>query len=323
MGRICVIGVYFGKLPNYFKLWEKSAAANPTIDFFVFTDQKMEFFSNNIKIIQMNLSQMKGLAEKKLSFPDLSLNRPYKCCDFKPVYGLIFEDYIHEYDYWGHCDFDLIFGDLQGFFDKYNLYIYDKFLTLGHLTLYRNQVENNTRYQSEGAEVDYHTVFSTDKNYAFDELQGVSKIYAVNGYSQFTKRIFCDIASIYKRYRDIEEYPLDARAINHKDQVYYWKNGHVYRKWFDKFGEHVDEYIYIHFKKRPNFEVSFDYNAIDAFYVSNLGFFPLLEEPDIDAAKKYNRYYPIKETYETVRNTMVHMKRNVARLVKCTLQLVK
>ena len=316
MNRICVIGVYFGNLPKYFKLWEKSAAANPTIDFFVFTDQKVEYFSDNIKIVQMSLIRMKALAEKKLSFPDISLDRPYKCCDFKPVYGLIFQDYIQRYDYWGHCDFDLIFGDLQGFFDKYDLYAYDKFLTLGHLTLYRNIADNMRRYQSKGAIVDYRTVFSVDNSYAFDELQGISRIYTVNGYSQFTKRIFCDVASIYERYRDIEEYPLDIKAVNHKMQVYYWQNGHVYRKWFDKQGEHLDEYIYIHFKKRPNFDLTFNYNTTNAFYISNLGFFPMLEEPDVEAAKAYNRYYPIRETYETVRNIAVRMKKKLRTLSK-------
>ena len=90
----------------------------------------------------MTLVKMKTLAQNVLGF-DVCLDRPYKCCDFKPIYGLIFKEYVSEYEYWGHCDFDLIFGDLQSFFDRYDLYKYDRFIPLGHLSLYRNTDEVN------------------------------------------------------------------------------------------------------------------------------------------------------------------------------------
>ena len=121
MNKIGIIGVYFGKLPNYFPLWLKSCEHNRTIDFLIFTDQEIQFYPNNVKVHKISLPEMKQLAIKALGL-DVSLERPYKCCDFKPVYGLIFEDYLKHYDYWGHCDFDLIFGDLASFFEKYHLY---------------------------------------------------------------------------------------------------------------------------------------------------------------------------------------------------------
>ena len=57
---------------------------------------------------------MQKLSSRKLGF-EVYLERPYKCCDLKPAYGVIFEEYLTAYSYWGHCDFDLIFGDLQYF----------------------------------------------------------------------------------------------------------------------------------------------------------------------------------------------------------------
>lgn len=36
--RIGIVGIYFGKLPNYFSLWVKSCSANHSIDFHVITD---------------------------------------------------------------------------------------------------------------------------------------------------------------------------------------------------------------------------------------------------------------------------------------------
>lgn len=39
MNSICVIGVYFGSLKNYFSLYLKSCEFNQRIDFLIFTDQ--------------------------------------------------------------------------------------------------------------------------------------------------------------------------------------------------------------------------------------------------------------------------------------------
>lgn len=320
MNKICIIGVYFGPLPRYFELWERSAAANPTVDFLVFTDRKPAPFSENVRTVPMTLSEMRALAEKKLRFPGPALTKPYKCCDFKPVYGIIFEDYLQQYDYWGHCDFDMIFGSLETFFEKYDLRAYDKFLTLGHLTLYRNSPEVLGRYRCDGAETDYKTVFSSDRGFYFDELKGMTRIYSVNGFSQFTKRIFCDISCKYRRFREINTYPLDRKAENHRKQIYYWQNGHVYKKWFSRAGEHRDEYIYIHFKNRPDFEIGAGCREAKGFYVTNRGFFPLNGEPREDSANKYNRYRPLRELYETALRLSARMLKKAYREVKRALK---
>lgn len=310
--KIVIIGVYFGHLPNYFELWRLSAVKNTSVDFLIITDQKGIELANNIKVISMNIDRMKELASKKLRISNISLEKPYKCCDYKPVYGLIFEDYIKNYDYWGHCDFDMIFGNLAYYFEKYDLYSYDKFLALGHLTLYRNTAEVLNRYKCEGALVDYRTVFTTDENYAFDEYYGITRIYQKNNYSHFTKRIFSDIASIHKRYRDIEEYPYDKKAKNYKKQVYYWQDGHVYRKSFIGRKAHIDEYIYIHFKKRTNFAINFDYKSAKGFYITNSGFYQLIDKPDIHDAEKYNEYNPLEEFCESIMAGIKRLKRQVS-----------
>ena len=135
MNEICIIGVYFGKFKNYFSLWLKSCEYNSTLDFYIFTDVLYEGYRpNNVYFVNMTLTQLKSVASKKIDL-DISLERPYKCCDLRPLYGVIFQDYIKSYKYWGHCDLDLIFGDIRFFLGKYNYSEYDKFLNLGHLSL--------------------------------------------------------------------------------------------------------------------------------------------------------------------------------------------
>ena len=41
MKSICVLGVYFGSLKNYFSLFLKSCGSNQKIDFLIFTDQSL------------------------------------------------------------------------------------------------------------------------------------------------------------------------------------------------------------------------------------------------------------------------------------------
>ena len=299
--KICIIGVYFGKLPNYFPLWLKSCEHNPEIDFFVFTDASVEQTPKNVNIIPLTLEQMKARAQSLFDFP-IRLEQPYKCCDYKPLYGLIFSDYISQYHYWGHCDFDLVFGDLQRLLTEHNLYAYDRFLPLGHLSLYRNTDEVGLRYMRNGSAYDYKHVFSTDDSCVFDEMPGMTAIYRKNHFPMFTKRVFVDIATVYHRYRIIENYALDVKPVNYKDQIFYWENGKTYRAYYANGKLYTEEYLYIHFQKRPNFTVSFDVQSTRAFYITNTGFYPKTGAVTRQIIHELNPYPgKWKELYEKTR----------------------
>ena len=62
MKKICILIPYFGSFPKTFEYWLLSASKNPSIDFFIFTDQeivenKYNDFSN-IKFIKMEKAGM-------------------------------------------------------------------------------------------------------------------------------------------------------------------------------------------------------------------------------------------------------------------------
>lgn len=293
---ICIVGVYFGKLPEYFNLWLESCKRNKDIDFLVVGDNELVDLPQNIKCIKMSLPEMKELAQYKLGM-QISLERPYKCCDFKVVYGIIFEDYLKEYDFWGHCDFDLIFGDLRKFFTDEILTTYDRILPLGHLSLYRNTAEVNNRYKLTGSIVgDYVTVFTSDKNFAFDEWRGIYSIYKSNNLPMYDRRVFADIASVYTRFR------LALKDKNYKHQVFYWENGKVIRAFSKKKEIYTDEFAYIHFKKRGfGFTVNEEL-SINGIYVCDRGF--ILKNkigiPDLQEIKKISPYVFTRELKEGV-----------------------
>ena len=161
---------YFGKFNNYFPLFLRSCGANPSFDFLIITDDANPYgYPTNVHVVRMTFDEFKTKAARKLGF-EPCLPSPYKLCDFKPAYGLLFEEHLDGYDYWGHCDCDLLFGDLDSMLSPILERNYDKVFAAGHLTLYRNTSENNRRFMKpfNGREI-YREAFTTPNIYVFDE----------------------------------------------------------------------------------------------------------------------------------------------------------
>ena len=299
--NICVIVAYFGKFSNYFPLWLKSCEYNSKIDFFIFSDCHYDVdVPGNVKLIPFTLERMKEIAKEKTGIKNLYLDKPYKCCDFKPLYGEIFYDYISNYEYWGHCDLDLIWGDLYGFMNKYDYSKYDKFLNLGHLSFYRNTKEINHRYTQKFGNSTYLDILTSEHNMAFDENEGMGKIYILHQFPFFYKRIYADISPIYHRFRLSEYCFLDKPDVNYKYQVFYWDKGRTYRAYLDVDNKiQTEEFMYIHFQKRPNFQLSERLLSVGSFFITNKGFIPMCEKNiSIEDIRKYNNFYPLIENFE-------------------------
>ena len=161
---------YFGKFNNYFPLFLKSCGYNPSYDFLIFTDNT-DFYNypQNVHVVPMTLNEFRANASQKLGF-EPCIPTAYKLCDFKPAYGFLFEDYIQDYEYWGHCDCDLVFGNLEKVLSPVLDKDYDKIFAAGHLTIYKNTFDNNRRFMKslEGREI-YREAFTTSRIYVFDE----------------------------------------------------------------------------------------------------------------------------------------------------------
>ena len=125
---------------------------------------------DNLKIIYRTMDELKDDFSSKLGFI-VTIDSPFKLCDFKPAYGFLFQDIISDYDFWGHTDLDIIYGDVRGFMTDELLQSYDVIscrhdYTAGYFTLYRNNDYCNMLFTKSNA---YQAVLSTPKNYWFDE----------------------------------------------------------------------------------------------------------------------------------------------------------
>lgn len=248
MNKIILILPYFGKLPNTFDFFLQSCKNNPSIDWLIFTDCDIEEYSN-IKVIKQSWNDFKKFVQTKFDFP-IALNSPYKLCDFRPAYGYIFQEYIASYDYWGHCDCDLIWGDLS----ILNTIIerdYDRIGEYGHLILYKNRDDINHWFKDLKSErvPNTKTIYSNEKNFSFDEFSGMNLLVNEHKKKTYTTRLFDDIIFYKKNF-------FSRRLIQGKDtkwnKVYFlYTNRHLYRFVLRNKQWIKDESLYVHFQKRP------------------------------------------------------------------------
>lgn len=304
---ICVISCYFGNFPVYFSLWLKSCRYNPTVDFIIYTDCEYKGeLPPNVSIKQIKLEDIKKRTEKLVGFP-VSLERAYRLCDYKPLFGEIFRSDLKEYDFWGYCDLDIMIGDIRKYITDDLLEKYDKINRWGHLSFQRNTDECNRRYKLDAPRYGYKEVLTHTRDFGFDEYDYIS-IYKENGFPIFVlpEEMYADIRARYRRFC--------VRENNYNEQIFYWENGSVYRAYFDQNAQlKKNEYLYIHFKQRGALPVHFNKlgNSIHSFYITNSGFYEKETEVTKEIIQTYNPYPG--EIYEKYEDLKYRLKNNIHR----------
>ena len=256
MKKILFIIPYFGKFPNYFQLFLNSCKYNSEYNWVIITDNKEEYnYPKNVKIINKSFEELKEEIQNKFDFK-ISLKTPYKFCDYRPAYGYIFDYLIKDYKYWGYCDIDLIFGDIASFLTENLMNKYDKIFINGHMSIYKNTKENNKIFMKKlNDRILYKEYFSSDKNYAFDELwnDSINDIYREVGLEVYDKKLCADIYPRNADFRLVLGYNRDyfEEFLERKKQsIFYYKNGKIIRYYKKRELLLKKEYIYLHLQKR-------------------------------------------------------------------------
>lgn len=244
--RIVFIVPYFGAFPSYFKEWLYSAGylADQDIDFLLITNNDLEcILPSNIRLLRMSFEEFRKKVQNKFDF-QIALDTPYKICDFKPALGYIFQDEITQYQFWGNCDIDQVWGDVRTFITEDILNQYDRVQFLGHFILYRNNETMNTLFKESGAIYDYRKVYSSPIHYSFCEHSGMMCIVVKNNIRNYLSINYADLSPRYNRI-------WISRVPNYHYQIVYWSNGKVFRTYLDENERLVtEEYMYFHFQKK-------------------------------------------------------------------------
>ncbi|CDD78220.1 uncharacterized protein BN613_00709 [Cryptobacterium sp. CAG:338] len=298
--RIKIFATYFGELPPYFPLWLKSCQMNSGVDFVLLTNNRVDNLPKNVEVCTVEFKNFCNYISNTLNM-DVRIDNPYKLCDFRPAFGEIFKDMLNGYDYWGHCDLDVIFGDLKMFFCTQNIGKYQRFLNKGHLSLYKNEAAMNRLFRSCIPGIpSYEEIFTTPVHFAFDE--GImDKIMEHRYITVFRDRIYADISPRLTRFT------LALNDLNYKKQFFYWDNGKVFRLYSS--GREIvrEEFIYIHFQKRGKLYCAVDPLESRSFSIGPNGFFSLDTTESFD--EKVNRLNPYHGVFfERLEKTAYRLK---------------
>lgn len=259
MNKIALIIPYFGKLPNYFQLFLNSCRYNSDIDWLLYTDDKTDYkYPSNVIVKYCTLTELHNTINEKMGFK-VCLPQSYKLCDYRPAYGYIFEEDLkaHDYTFWGHCDIDLIFGNLSKFISDTMLEEYDKLFFKGHFSLYRNIPYMNKLFMTPINGEDYwKKVYSSKLNYGFDEngiddAIGMYTIFRQEQLKLYEEPVYASL-NITKEHFELSVYPYDnTDEKKNKNTVFSWKNGMLSRHFIRDGKVEQKEYMYLHLQAHP------------------------------------------------------------------------
>jgi hypothetical protein len=275
---------YFGAKPLWMPVFLKSCHANPDFTFLILSDVMPEGRRKNVKVVRMTLAELKVLASEKLDMP-VSLESPYKVCDLRPAFGLIFEDYLKTSSFWGTCDVDMILGNIRNFFPDELLQNYDvvtakREYLIGHFTLFRNMERINKLFMESA---DYRKIFWSPRSFAFDEcnflwwklLAGENILETrsqIDSMSHVVSRLAAagQIRAYFKSHV-LEQDQWDEQGnLEPLSETLVWERGILRDAGSGK------EYLSFHFhflKKEPSFAIPAWTSISERFYISENGFF--------------------------------------------------
>jgi hypothetical protein len=178
---------------------------------------------------------------------------------------MIYAEYIQEYDFWGHCDIDIVWGHIRSFIDesilqKYQIISSRPGRISGHFCLYRNQETINKVFLSMPKTIQSlgkkQTCERLDEDYFSSYLQWLEKPTFLSRMKQavvgrpFSPRVYWE----------------QVLTTSGKLQRYLYKNPEATLYWQDGRAYYHDgtEMMYLHFHELKNTLNTINFSLDDA-----------------------------------------------------------
>lgn len=256
---------YFGQWPEYFQTWLNSCRYNRGITFYMVSDIPVDTYlvPDNVRVIPLSFIEVRQRVQTALPELNISLERPYKLCDYKPAYGRIFADLFEGHDYWGYYDIDTVWGDIEKFIpdnaDKHLI----KIFPCGHLSFIKNISPYNSIFEMvddvEGTPcrnnmtgkkvVGWKECYESPESYYYDEEGGLEPF--ISAHPELSALCYqnVDFDNILPPWRFDHFYSINFPEKSHC-LVYSFEDGHLYRHYLNGLSVVREEISYLHISKR-------------------------------------------------------------------------
>jgi hypothetical protein len=254
MKSILIIIDYFGgKWPEWFPIFLESCRQNSTVNWLFHTDCPCDFAGiSNVAFQNIAFEDYIKQVNHKL---DVRFDPAdyYKLCDLRPMYGVLYDEDIKPFDFWGYGDLDVIYGNIRHFYtDKVlenNVISTHTWCISGHFAIIRNEEWLNNAFRKIR---NWKKIIEKRSNQRFDE-DTFSKLFL------YPKRLPVSWQKLYdflnpgtKKFRsDLyfkEQYTTPLTPASWKSGkpdhplVWFWKDGHITNE-----PDENEEFIYLHF----------------------------------------------------------------------------
>ncbi len=285
--RVAIVVIWRGPFPSYFELFLASCAANPEITWLIFGDHAAhDGAPANVRFLPLSVDDVNRRIRDALGV-ETHITWPYKYCDLKPMYGLLFADHLRGFTHWGHCDLDIVWGRLADFLTDELFVGYPRIQQSGHLSIFRNDDEANRFFMLEtpGGVTWRDVLAHPGHSFYFDESAGINRILEHHGVPRAPVAPVADVLAPPARFRLYGH-------VNHRLQAFFWHDGRVFRDFVDdttgRFGR--DEFLYIHLQKRRLPAPGFRTIPALGYWITPHGFVPRTSaEPDRRTIRRMNR----------------------------------
>ena len=267
--KIKFIVCYFGKWPVWFPGFLTSCMYNKDIEWLFFTDCNTPAkHPDNVKFKKCDMDYISTLTSEKLNYP-VKFTRPYKLCDLRPAYGVVFEDYLKGYDFWGFCDIDVVFGNIKKFItddilNNNEIITSRKHVIAGHFTILKNTLKINTIYKNLK---DYEYKLNVRYQNLDEWWGGSSRDEGYLKQHAHKYKISWDTWLLNFPDKYIDEHKNGNPGLINNSGPWYWNRGKIFKN--------NEEVMYLHFMiwKDSITDIDFDYeDMVDSFSIDRTGF---------------------------------------------------
>lgn len=143
MNKFTLITSQFESTTKYFQHFLDSCGFNPAVHWILYTDFEEGRFEYpaNVEVRKVTQAQLRNRLQRDFRF-NVRFRTAKDFAAFRPLYGAIFADELVGCDYWGYCDCDVIWGDLNNVLSACDGVV-DKVFPKGHLSFIKNDERLN------------------------------------------------------------------------------------------------------------------------------------------------------------------------------------